>query len=114
VRSVKNVIKIKFTTDWFYSDDHDVVYRVFKVLGCNWVILLQYRGIGAWVIKIFNCDNNDKIHLFNSFNQMIMCVNDNYERMEIINDWYFQDIEPLKTKLNEDLRYLILLYEKTK
>lgn len=111
MRSVKQIKKLRYTSDWMSNvDDSNITYRLFTYNGLTWNVILRHRGVGGWTIRLFNGDG-DELYIFNSnVNRMSISINDDviYE----LDGWYYEDITELKNRLENDLIVLLRKYEK--
>lgn len=108
MRSIKHFNRIKYNSSWI-SDDYNTHCRLFNYMGLDWSLILRYKGIGGWTIRLCN-DESDELYIFNSgINKMVLSLNDYI--VNEIDGWYYEDINELKNKLETDLISLLKKYE---
>lgn len=108
MRNISQIKKVKYTSDWI-PYDANLTYRLFNYLGLDWNLILRYKGIGGWTIRLC-CEDSNELYVFNSgVNRMSISIND--DLIYGIDGWYYEDLKPLKLKLNDGLKVLLGKYE---
>lgn len=111
MRSVKQIKKIKYTSDWVSNvDGSNITYRLFTYLDLSWnVILTNRQELGGWTIRLCNNDS-DELYIFNSgVNRMSISIND--DLINELDGWYYEDVDEVKNRLETDLIVLLRKYE---
>ncbi len=111
MRSLRTNNRIKYKDEW--SSFEDIYCRPFTYLLMSYSVILRYRGIGGWTIKIINHTELDELLVFNSgIGKMSISIND--DMISEIDGWFYEDVNELKDVLETDLIKLLRKYEEYK